>query len=170
MILIVSSVSQLNTEALMAVYREGNEENARRFFPGLSPDIQLRKAEEGFIDYLRNDFFLTKGAFYAVWVCSETYTAALRMEPYMDGLLLEALETMPGMRRKGYAYRLIAAVLEHVPTFGYTKVYSHVNKRNLASLRVHEKAGFRRISDSARYIDGTVTQNSYTLCYDTCND
>lgn len=170
MLLIASSVSQLNTEALMAVYQEGNEENARRFFPGLSPDIQLCKAEDGFIDYLRNDFFQTKGAFYAVWVCGETYTAALRMEPFKDGLLLEALETKPDMRRKGYAYSLIAAVLEYVPTLGYKKVYSHINKRNTASLRVHEKAGFRRISDSARYIDGTVTQNSYTLCYDTSND
>ena len=45
-------------------------------------------------------------------------------------------------------------------------MYSHIDKKNIPSFELHKNCGFRLISDSARYIDGTVTQNSYTMCYD----
>ena len=45
------------------------------------------------------------------------------------------------------------------------KVYSHVGKRNAGSLKVHERCGFRRISEQAVYIDGSVNGKCCTLCY-----
>ena len=166
MLEIISSVSQLNTESLIAVYQESITASGREFFSNFSADAQLAKAEDDFLSYLRSDFFRASGAFYAVWLCDKTYCASLRMEPYKDGLLLEALETRPDLRRKGYAYRLMVAVLKYVVSLGYTRVYSHVNKRNAPSIRVHKKVGFQKISDAATYIDGTVTRHSYTFCYE----
>ena len=93
------------------------------------------------------------------------YKAALRMEPYTDGVLLEALSTMPGERRKGYAYMLVTEVQKYLLTLPYKVVYSHIHKKNLPSLQLHNKCGFQMFSDSARYIDGTVTQKSCTMCY-----
>ena len=86
----------------------------------------------------------------------------LRLEPYRDGLLLAALETHPQMRRKGYAVKLILEVMTYAKELS---IYSHVSKKNIASLRTHEKCGFERIMEYAVYADGSVNDKSYTFCY-----
>lgn len=157
-------MAELDTAQLMTVYAESNRENGECFFPDASPHEQMRRAEEEFLSYLREDFFQRKGAFYAVWVENGRYQSTLRMEPYKDGYLLEALETAPDSRGKGYAARLIDEALAYLKKAKCMAVYSHVGKKNAASLAVHSKCGFQRISESARYIDGTVTTSSCTLC------
>ncbi len=164
MLKIIASMAELDTGQLMKVYSEGNRENGAYFFPDASPEEQLRRAEAEFLSYLREDFFRCKGAFYCVWVENGCYQSALRLEPYNDGYLLEALETAPEGRRKGYATLLIKASLAYLKTRSCKAVYSHVGKKNVPSLAVHTNCGFQLISDSANYIDGTVTQSSCTLC------
>lgn len=161
MLCIASSLKDLNFSALMDVYIEGNQENAAEAWPELPEGPAILQAEQTFYQYLHDDFFTVDGAFYALWQEDGAYISALRLEPYRDGLLLEALETAPAHRRRGYAAKLILAVLAHI---GRGKIYSHVSKRNLASLRVHEKCGFSRILEYAVYIDGSVNQNACTLC------
>lgn len=152
---------EMDFEKLMAVYQEGNLENAQAFFPNDLPEVQLNKAQDAFAEYLREDFFRVKGAFYAVWEAENRYISALRMEPFEDGLLLEALETMPGYRRKGYAAKIICAVLKALPAG--TTVYSHVHKRNTASLATHRHCGFQEALEYARYVDGTVSRYACTM-------
>lgn len=165
MLKIINTMSRLNEAQLMAVYYEGNVANGAEMFSEYSPSQQLLLAENAFLSYLREDFFTHSGTVYAVWEVDGRYRAALRLEPYRDGLLLEALETAPDDRRKGYAYSLIKSVLDYLGSLDYKYVYSHVGKHNTPSLGIHKKCGFEIISDSAVYIDGTVTQKSYTLCY-----
>lgn len=161
MLLIVKSLKELDFRQLMVVYEEGNLENAAEFFPH-EPEAQwLLLAEQSFHQYLRECFFKTEGAYYCIWVVKGHYVSALRLEPYQDGLLLEALETKPTERKKGYASKLIRAVLEQV---GDEKVYSHVNKRNIASLKTHERCGFHRMLEYAVYADGSVLRSSCTFC------
>ena len=100
-----------------------------------------------------------------MWVVDGSYKSALRIEPYRDGLLLHALETAPEARGQGCAYALIGATMEYLQSLNFKTVYSHIDKRNKASLRLHEKCGFLPFSDSAVYLDGTVTQNSCTMIY-----
>lgn len=125
-------------------------------------DRQLELAEQDFYQYLREVFFPVPGAVYCIWQEENAYVSALRLEPYRDGLLLEALETAPGERRRGYAEALIRAVLER---FAPTKIYSHVGKRNYPSLKTHEKCGFRRALDYAVYVDGSVNRHCCTLVH-----
>lgn len=165
MLKIITTIAELNFEELLEVYREDIQDNGARFFPDLSGAELFRKSGDSFISYLREDFFCQEGAFYALWVVEGQYKAALRMEPYNDGLLLEALSTAANERRKGYGYHLVSEVLKYLPTLPYEVVYSHINKRNTPSLELHKKCGFQPFSDSAKYIDGTVTQNSCTMCY-----
>lgn len=165
MLKIVTSMSQLNIADLMIVYREDNLENGKILFPDTDPNEQLRRAEDEFESYLREDFFRQKDSFYALWVTDGHYQAALRIEPYDDGLLLEALSTAPGSRHRGYAAALVSHVLKHLQASSYTVVYSHIHKNNTASLQLHKKCGFQLHSESARYLDGTVTQKSCTMCY-----
>ena len=163
MLIVIKSLRELHFSQLMAVYDESNRENGEEFYPELPAGQQMLRAEQDFYQYLRECFFQTKGAVYAIWSEQGNYVSALRLEPYQDGLLLEALETAPNHRRKGFAAALIRAVLE-LPEI--SKVYAHVHKRNFASLRTHESCGFRRILEHAVYIDGSVRTDSCTYCYE----
>ena len=165
MLSVIKSMQELDGEQLMAVYRESNRENGKEFFPDHTPDKQLCLAEGRFLDYLRQDFFRQRGALYCLWSDGGRYQSALRLEPYADGLLLQALETAPDARRKGYARALMEATLSYLRQTDAQVVYSHVSKRNFPSLNLHKACGFEVCSDSATYIDGTVTQSSFTLRY-----
>jgi len=144
---IVTSLSELNTEQLLSVYKEHSWD------------------EQDFLSYLREDFFQQPNAAYVVWIEGAEYKSVARLEQWVDGLLLHSLETAPDERRKGYAYRLLVHLLDHLRTTDCKVVYSHINKQNKASFDLHVKCGFQMYADFARYIDGTVTQNSCTMCY-----
>lgn len=159
MLYVAHRLNQLSFSQLMAVYEEGNRKNGAELSPKLSENEQILRAESAFYQYLSESFFRTPGAFCAIWMEKNRYVSALRLEPYQDGLLLEALETAPDCRGHGYATALLQAVLERCPE----KVYSHVGKCNEASLAVHEKCGFHIVLDHAVYVDGSVARNAWTL-------
>ena len=162
MLTIATSLRQIRFGELMEVYADSNEEKASDW-PNLPHGYALTLAEQDFRQYLDEVFFRTPDAFCAIWQESGKYVSVLRMEPYKDGLLLEGLETHPCHRKKGYAAALITAVQQHL---GPVKIYSHVSKRNTASLKTHEKCGFRQISDHAVYISGSVDYRCCTLLYE----
>lgn len=161
MVKIYSNLEELAFGKLMQVYSESNLGNALERYPSMDKNAALLNAEQDFYAYLRDCFFKTDGAFYAVWEENGQYVSALRMEPYQDGMLLEALETSPEYRKRGFAQKLINAALEESDE----KIYSHVNKKNVQSLSVHFKCGFKKISDTAVYIDGSEAPWCVTLCY-----
>lgn len=123
------------------------------------------EAQQDFYDYLRSCFFRTDGAVYALWLEGDQAVSALRLEPWKDGLLLTGLETAPDRRNCGYALCLLRAALQWQRERGNVRVYSHIHKQNSASIHLHEKCGFRRISDTAAYLDGSVDSRGATyLC------
>ena len=117
-------------------------------------------------DYLRRDFFDAPGARLCLWYTDGVCVSALRLEFWRDGVLLCGLETAGSCRRRGFAEALIRAVQNYLTEQGSGKLYSHINKRNAASIRVHEKSGFRKISDTARLLDGTVTAQMGTYLFE----
>lgn len=163
MLILATSLRQLRFGELMAVYADSNEEAAGDW-PNLPIGYALTLAEQDFRQYLDEVFFRTSGAVFAVWEEAGNYVSALRLEPYKDGFLLEGLETHPHHRKMGHAVALIRAIQQYL---GSGKIYSHVNKRNIASLKTHEKCGFRQISDHAVYINGSVDYRCCTLLYET---
>lgn len=155
MLICATNLSQLRFSRLMEIYIEGNKEKA-------ADGITLLQAEQDFYSYLHDDFFTTDGAVYYIWESGGKYVSALRLEKYRDGWIMEALETAPDRRKKGYAKQLISAV----QALGeYGKIYSHVHKQNAPSLKTHLRCGFSVISESAVYIDGSVNSQAYTLLY-----
>ena len=165
MLKIVRSLGQLNFSSLMNVYSEGNILNGKEFYPNESAQQQLFYAEQDFYQYLRDVFFRQSDSFYAIWEVQGRYVSALRLEPYSDGYLLCALETAPNDRQKGYATALVAVVQKYLAQQGSGILYSHVSKRNTASLAVHRKCGFQIVMDHAVYSDGSILQDSFTLAY-----
>ncbi len=163
MISYVNRLSELNFGKLMEVYEEGNRENGADLYPEEGPEQQLLFAEQNFYQFLSETFFKTPGAVYALWEEDGRYISALRLEPYRDGLLLEALETRPDQRRRGYAGALMAQVLADK---GGQPIYSHILKGNIASVKTHERAGFRKILNYSVYVDGSVNQDCDTYCFE----
>lgn len=152
-LLTAHTLKAMDFAALMEIYIEGNLEKTEE-------GLTLLQAEQDFYTYLRDVFFRVPGAAYFIWLERGEYVSALRLEPYRDGWLLEALETRPDRRRQGYAEQLLRGVLR-LP--GYIRIYSHVHKENIPSLAVHARCGFCRISEQAVYIDGSVNSSACTL-------
>lgn len=163
MLIIARSMSELSFEALMKIYIEGNTEHGIEQWPGKSEAERLALAEQDFYRYLQERFFVKPDAVYALWVVRGKYVSALRLEPNRDGLLMEALETAPEERRKGYATALIHAVQNWI---GRGKIYSHVSKLNTASLAAHRCCGFHMYLNHCVRADGTINENAYTMCYE----
>jgi len=163
MLIIAKKLHELSFSALMEVYIEGNQEKAADEWSHLPPQFALQQAEQDFYLYLKDDFFKTADACYAVWQEQGRYMSALRLEPYRDGLLMEALETAPDYRRQGYGKKLVEAILSY---YSGRKVYSHVDRKNLPSLLTHQSCGFQKILDHAVYIDGSVNHRAYTMLHE----
>ena len=161
MLRLAYGLHQLQFGKLMSIYEEENEKNGALAAPQLPPGQQILQAEQSFYQYLAESFFPISHGVYAIWEENGNYRCALRLETYEDGLLLAALETAPQFRRMGYAEMLIKAVHQKFEM----KIYSHVEKRNISSLRIHEKCGFRQIKDDAHYIDGSFSKTAVTFCY-----
>ena len=166
MLHLARNLTQLRFGSLMEIYEEANREHGQMLWPDEPEMRQIQLSEQDFYRYLNEGFFRTPGAVYAVWEAGGQYVSALRLEPYRDGLLMEALETTPEQRRRGYAAALIQAVQEELKRQGGAKVYSHVDKRNTPSLKTHETCGFRPIADYAVCVDGSVSRKLYTMCWD----
>lgn len=163
MLLIAHTPGQLPFSALMEVYQEENLALGARRWPWESEARQLALAEEEFRDYLESIFFRQNNAMYALLMHDGRALSALRLESYRDGLLLEALSTRKDLRRQGYATALIREVTEYLRKQGPVRIYAHVAKKNFPSLRTHARCGFRKISDSSVYIDGSADSRCVTL-------
>lgn len=165
MLKIIRDYKDLDVGKLTAVYSQSNQEKARKDYPDLSPNLQILEAEQDFYDYLK--FFLSQNdAYYALWCHQSEYLAAVRVEPYLDGFLLSGLETAPNARNRGCATNLLQGVQSKMKEFGIYRLYSHVCKDNPASIAVHQKCGFRKISDESEYIDGTKDDRAYTYLFE----
>ena len=161
MIIVADSIEKLDFPRLMEVYLEGNAENGEYFWPEEEPERRIELAKESFRSYLVDGFYGTAHGTYYVWTEQGRYISALRLERHADGLLLEALETRPDCRRKGYGRKLILAVLEQLPQG--TRVYSHVNKENQPSLAAHRSCGFSKALDYAVGSDGEICDWEVTM-------
>ncbi len=151
MLQIVKALQDLPFSALMEVYIEGNQKKG-----------DLLQAEQDFYQYLKEGFFTRAEDCCCLWMEAGKPVSALRLQAYQDGLLLNALETAPEHRRKGYARALVQAVTEQFPE---RKIYVHIHQTNAASRKLHEGCGFRKISDTAVLADGSFTSRSGTYVY-----
>lgn len=157
-------MKELDIAQLMVVCTESNCRSGKEVYPEFSENERVIQAEQDFYAGL-SAFFADPDAFYAVWLCDGCYASALRIERYRDGYLMAGLETAPGMRRKGNAGKLINAVIDYLSSQGSLRLYSHVDKKNIASIGVHNACGFKRILEHAVFLDGSVLNTSCTFCF-----
>ena len=163
MLKIIEELDQLDIGQIMTVCYETNLKYGADRYGNLSPNLQLLYAEQDLYAYIEM-FLADDGTAYAVWAPEGVYKAVLRVERYSDGLIITGLETCLTDRQKGYATALLNAVILFLKEHFTGKVYSHIEKTNSASLRLHQKVGFTMVSDTATYIDGSFHSEAYTYC------
>ena len=168
MLHIIQSYTDLDGPRLMEVYAESNRENTDYFFPDIEDkDLATRKVEQGFLQFLQEEFFAGLGPAYYVLEEAGEWVSALRMNEVEPGLYyLEALETRPGYRRRGCAARLLEAVIDRLKAKGPFRVCDCVSKRNEPSVRTHLACGFRIASETGHdYLQNTDDPGDYGFEY-----
>lgn len=161
MLILTKSVRCIDFSQLMHVYAQSNSINGEALYPQYSTAEQRLMAEQDLYSYLRA-VFCDGSTMLAIWAPMGRYKAALRLEPYLDGMIITALETAPNERGKGYAKSLLSNVINAVEC---SKIYAHIHKNNKISIRVHEACGFTCEKDHAVYLDGSVSYRAYTYIY-----
>lgn len=158
MILRASTMRELDFSKLTILYREDIEKNRFERYPYMELYEGRNRAENDLYFYLNDIFFGESHGLFFVCVDHGMYVSALRLEGYNDGLLLNAIMTDSAFRRKGYASRVMEEALRN--TKG--PVYSHIHRKNKASIELHKKFGFVRLYDFSVLLDGTVSSDHIT--------
>ena len=168
MLIEIHTFDQVDGRKLMDVYRESNAENTDYFYPDISnKDEALQKAECDYLDYIENEFLSDNRNQYMVLEHNGIWVCALRLYHIDDRLYyIEALETHPEYRRKGYAAQLLAGVTDLLKEQGTYTIRDCVEKKNTASLLTHRKVGFVVYSDEGYdYLQNETDAKSYGLQY-----
>ncbi|MBQ8815083.1 MAG: GNAT family N-acetyltransferase [Lachnospiraceae bacterium] len=148
------------------IYIEASMENATDKHPELSDLTEAIKEEERyFIDFLKTFFSKEQNTYYVLDVDGQ-WVSALRLTKIDDFYYMEALETAPNHRRKGYAAALIREVISSLSGKGAVKIRSNVNKKNIASLATHRKCGFTIEEENGiNYLYGEQYDHLYGMMY-----
>ena len=168
MLIKISEYQKVDSRKLMDVYSESNYENTDYFFPDeADKEAAVQRVEAGFLDFLKNDFFNQAEAAYWILEIDGVYVSALRTCMIQKGLYyLEALETRPDYRRKGYGAMLLSSVVESLKKAGSFRLCDCVSKKNTASLKTHEKCGFQVVSEEGYdYLSEKADDHDFGLEY-----
>lgn len=118
-----------------SVYSEASYEVAKK------EHKTIREAEQYYVEKFLGRFMSGNETTYYVWEENDEWVSALRLTKLDDHYFLEALETAPEQRRKGYASQLIQTLIQKLED-KHVIIRSKVRKTNIASLRTHQKCGF----------------------------
>lgn len=167
MLIKITRPSELDDEKLMAVYAEGNLENTDYFYPEIADKAEaVAKVERDFCNYIKTEFLNGTNIYY-VWDNDGIWVSAVRLYCISDGFYyLEALETAPKFRERGYATRLLNEVISSLKANGHFKICDCVSKKNVASLNTHKKCGFKIVDeDGFDYLQQERDEHCYGLEY-----
>ena len=168
MLIRITNYNEIDQRKLMDIYSESNFENTDYFFPDeTDKDKAVKQVEEGFLNFIKNEFLNKDEATY--WVLEEDgmWISALRICKVEKELYyLEALETRPDQRKQGYGYKLLHETIEEYKKIGPFVLCDCVSKRNIPSLKTHEKCGFKIVSDNGYdYLEKESNEYCFGLEY-----
>lgn len=124
-----------------SVYIEASYENAKEKYPESEDLTEAMKQEETyFVEKFLGKFMSKNENSYYVLEENGVWVSALRLTKLDGYFYMEALETAPDYRKKGYAEKLICEVIKQLGESAVIR--SNVRKTNVASLATHKKCGF----------------------------
>ncbi len=146
-VVFTNKIAEIDFDKLMDVYEESNRENmsnASDFIGNLgdfSSEEIYKTYRNSFISYLKDEFLANKENYLVILKDKDVYLSALRLHHRKDYYLIEALETNPDFRNKGYGERLLRDLLKEFKD--KTVFRSEVAISNEKSLALHKKVGFK---------------------------
>lgn len=149
---IIKDFRKLNMRSLLQVYEEEIQKQGAENYPQMDDNLRILESEQDTYSYFKL-FLSQSGSLCCIWNMEGEYVSALRVEHYLDGVLITGLATCPKYQKKGYAYKLMDSTIKYLHECGTIKIYSHIRKDNIPSIKVHEKCGFVRIKDTASFLD-----------------
>lgn len=158
MILVVNTLRALDFSQLIRLYENDIEQDRQRHYARLDVAEGRFCAEHDLYHYLRDCFFGQNNGAYYIYEEKGKYLSAFRVEQYLNGLLINALNTDEDHRNKGLASALLNKLFESVSV----PVYAHIHRKNMSSLALHIKFGFKKHSDHAVMLDGSVCNDHIT--------
>ena len=169
MMLELTSMNQIDPRKLMDIYSEGNLENTDYFYPEIkNKQIAVEKVEADFLKFIETDFFSKENNTYQILEEDGLWVCALRLYHIKNNLYyIEALETRPEFRKRGYALKLLTCVIKHLKEKGSFQLFDCVSKKNIPSLKTHEKAGFKNVSEAGfDYLCNETDERDYGMGYE----
>ena len=166
MLLVFTGAEGLDGEAFSGVYRGSALENCRGMYPDEPTDQgALARYEGDHLAYMAGPFWEEGGVLLVLAGEDGRYLAAVRLYPGTGAgcWQMEALETRPGERRKGYGLELLRQTQGWLERAGGGTLLSHVGRGNLASLGAHQAAGFRRAREDRTEADSGPTPAPYNI-------
>ncbi|MDC7295418.1 GNAT family N-acetyltransferase [Butyrivibrio sp. DSM 10294] len=159
----IMKYSDLDERKLMDIYSESNYDNTEYFYPDeKDKEKAVKLVETNFCDFLKNDFFKREDSVYWIYEENGEWLSALRTcMVQRDVYYLEALETRPDHRRNGYGALLLSNVVEELKKAGPFRLCDCVSKKNIASLKTHEKCDFQIASEEGYDYLSKETDNRY---------
>ncbi|MCM1194398.1 MAG: GNAT family N-acetyltransferase [Firmicutes bacterium] len=167
MMIKITNPDDLDVNKLMSIYVEGNFENTDYFYPEITDKTEaVKKVEHDFCNYIKTEFLNGENVYY-VWENDGVWVSALRLYCIEENFYyLEALETAPDFRKKGYATLLLTSVINELKLKGHFKICVCVGRNNIASLNTHKKCGFKIVSENGfDYLQKETDDRCYGLEY-----
>ena len=168
MLKIITNYSELDERQVMDIYSESNLDNTSYFYPDeCDKKKALQLVERDFLKYIRDEFLSKEGNSYCVYDQDGRWVSALRLYRLGEAFCyIEALETRPDCRRKGYGAALLKETADYFARQGNVRICDCVSKKNIASLRTHEKCGFQIVSEQGYdYLQGEANDGDYGMEY-----
>lgn len=141
---------------MLVVVKQVNEEIIERFFALYEESMKdleanfrsLEEMKEAYASFLK-DFMADPKQLVLVEEIDDIWASALRAVESADGRwFLEAVETKPQERKKGYGEALLHHTISHLRCLGMREVTCTIAKNNVASMALHRKCGFVPTQDA----------------------
>lgn len=115
---------------------------------------------EHFFDNDNNDYYVLED--------NNHWISAARITTSKECYYLEALETNPENRMKGFGEKLLLGIISSLEENGNIILRCNVGKNNIASYRLHRKCGFIIENENGlNFSTGEQRKEVYGMCYKT---
>ena len=135
MLNLVAQVDENAVCQLMSLYSESMNEMKKHFASG----AEMYEAYASFLQ----DFVKNPKQLILVEVSDDEWVSALRAIETMEGhWFLEAVETKPEKRKKGFGKNLLYHTIDYLKNIGMKELTCTISKNNFKSQALHRKCGF----------------------------
>lgn len=153
MLNVVTQIDENTVNRLLAVYSESMDDMKINF----ANDFEMHAA---YVSFLR-DFVKNSKQLIIVETVNDKWVSALRAIETSEGhWFLEAVETKPDERGKGFGKDLLHHTIQYLKKIGMTELTCTISKNNYKSQALHGKCGFFPTNDLPLNCWGELEENT----------